>query len=112
MSLNFEIKRNKKFWKTLDSEDSGAEKENFSKKNVSASPQLSIRTLTEGIKPMIFEKKESKYREDSILIRQFGISFRILEIRNEAELNYLWSDLPLQNETAGWDFDGRNQNGS
>ena len=52
--------------------------------NVSASSKFSIETLTEGIKPMNIDKKEFEHREDSIVLANFGIFFRLSELRTNS----------------------------
>ena len=52
-------------------------------KNTSASSKFSSETLKEGIKPKNIEMKAFGYRENSVLIAQFGVLFRHYEIKSE-----------------------------
>ena len=74
-----EAKQNQKLQDFLvyDDSDTKNQKDVFSERKVSASVEFLIETVMEGIKPVSIHIKQSGYREDSILIAQFGIFFRL-----------------------------------
>ena len=68
----------------------------FPKKNTTEGSRCSIQTLTEEIKPMIIEKKELEYREDSLSGALLGNVFRLSETKTQARKKIFDALSPLQ----------------